>query len=431
MRKMRDSGIEWIGKVPQDWNVKRLQFCLNEQNIKNSPVKTDQVLSLVKDKGVMLYEDKGNQGNKAKDDVSQYKLAYPHTLIVNSMNILIGSVGISDYFGCVSPVYYVFEETKESDIKYINYIFNTREFQKELRKYAKGILEIRLRVSSSDIFKREIPFPNKLQQIKIANFLDNKCSEIDSLHTDIEKQLEILEEYKKSVITEAVTKGLNPNVEMKESGIEWIGKIPKNWSLPAIKYVVNNLVCGIAATPEYVDESEGILFLSAQNIQNDNVDLSIKKYIPYELHKKITKNVKPQKGDILQVRVGASIGKVAIVDIDDEFSIYVSLSLIKVNNKILNTYMKYYLSTDTFRKNAELFIDFAGTQGNLNVADLKNMRLPLPPLKEQQEISDYLDDKCSILDGTIRDKRKQLEILEEYKKSLIYEYVTGKKEVQV
>lgn len=103
MREMRESGIEWIGTIPTTWELKRIQHTIEEIKVKNSPIQTEQVLSLVKDKGVMLYEDKGDVGNKAKENVSEYKLAYPNTLIVNSMNILIGSVGISDYFGCVSP----------------------------------------------------------------------------------------------------------------------------------------------------------------------------------------------------------------------------------------------------------------------------------------------------------------------------------------
>ena len=168
-RAMKDSGIEWIGEIPKDWDLMRLQFCLNEIKEKNLPVKSEQVLSLVKDKGVMPYEEKGNVGNVAKEDISEYKLAYPNTLILNSMNILIGSVGISKYFGCVSPVYYVFKETKMSDLRFINYIFTTNEFQKELRKYANGIMEIRLRVSAQDIFKRIIAYPNKQEQIKIAD----------------------------------------------------------------------------------------------------------------------------------------------------------------------------------------------------------------------------------------------------------------------
>ena len=123
----KDSGIEWIGDIPQNWELLRLQFCLDEIKQKNNPIQSEQVLSLVKDRGVMLYEEKGNVGNVAKEDISEYKLAYPNTLILNSMNILIGSVGISNYFGCVSPVYYVFKETDKSDLRFINYIFETHE----------------------------------------------------------------------------------------------------------------------------------------------------------------------------------------------------------------------------------------------------------------------------------------------------------------
>ena len=237
MREMKDSGIEWIGKIPKDWYLLRIQYCLTEINVPNSPIKSNQILSLIKDRGVILYKDKGNQGNKAKANYADYKLAYPNTLIINSMNILIGSVGISKYFGCVSPVYYVMKANNSFDIRFINYIFNTRGFQKELRKYANGILEIRLRVSASDIFKRLIPVPTKLKQQAIADFLDSKCADIDSLTEDIQKQIETLKEYKKSVITQAVTKGLDPNVEMKDTVSPYWNRIPQNWYLSDIKYI--------------------------------------------------------------------------------------------------------------------------------------------------------------------------------------------------
>ena len=231
----KDSGIEWIGKIPVDWNLMRLQFCLNEIKDKNNPIKSEQVLSLVKDKGVMLYEEKGNVGNVAKEDISEYKLAYPDTLILNSMNILIGSVGISNYFGCVSPVYYVFEETGISDLRFINYICTTNEFQKELRRYANGIMEIRLRVSADDIFKRKIAIPTKSLQTKIADYLDKKCGEIDKIVETETAVIEKLKEYKQSVITEAVTKGLDKSAPLKDSGIKWIGKIPAHWGITRIK----------------------------------------------------------------------------------------------------------------------------------------------------------------------------------------------------
>lgn len=398
MGKTKDSGIEWIGQIPENWNLKRIQFCLDEINEKNTPVKTEQVLSLVKDKGIMLYEDKGNQGNKAKEDVSQYKIAYPNTLIVNSMNILIGSVGISDYLGCVSPVYYVFKETDESDLRYINYIFNTREFQRELRKYANGILDIRLRVSSSDIFRRKIPLPDKIMQKKIADFLDVKCAEIDILYSDIEKQIKILEEYKKSIITEIATKGLDPDVEMKDSGIEWIGEIPQKWQLSKVKYhvIIENGTDPKTDGDIPVYGSGADSFKTCGEYKNGPTVLLGRKgatlHIPHYIEGKYW-------------------------NVDTAFNTV-------VDHKILLKYFyflaccfdyKYYISQTTLP---------GMTQTNYG-----NMCIPFPNISEQTEIVEYLEKKCLEIENAISEKVEQLATLEEYKKSLIYEYVTGKKEV--
>lgn len=423
MVEMKDSGTTWLGQIPKDWKLSKISsiYELRTQKVSDR----DYPPLSVTMNGVVPQLDSAAKTN-AHDD---RKLVRKGDFAINSRSDRRGSCGVSEYDGSVSLINTVMKPRDEMNPDYYNWLFHTTQFADEFYKWGHGIVDDLWTTNWQDMKHIDIPVPSLPEQKKIADYLNKIVPEIDSLHVDIEKQIETLEEYKKSIITEAVTKGLDPDMEMKDSGIEWIGKIPKDWTLPAIKYVVNNLVCGVAATPEYVDESEGILFLSAQNIQNDKLDLSIKKYIPVRLHKKLTKNIKAQKGDILQVRVGASIGKAAIVDIDEEFSVYVSLSLIKVNKKIINTYMKYYLSTNTFRKNAELFIDFAGTQGNLNVADLKNMRLPLPPIDEQQSIVEYLDEKCEKIDMLFITKKQQLETLEQYKKSLIYEYVTGKKEV--
>ena len=232
---MKNSGIEWIGEIPDDWEVERLQWYIEEVKVSNNPMQTDCVLSLTNKAGVIPYEEKGAQGNVAKEDYTQYKLAYPHTIVANSMNILIGSVGICNYFGCVSPVYYVFKPTDKADLFYINYIMQTVPFQKELRRYANGILEIRLRVSANGILKRKIAIPSLDQQKSIVAEINKKCAAIDSMVANQQAQIEKLKEYKQSVITEAVTKGLDPSVPMKPSGVEWIGEVPINFSIQNIR----------------------------------------------------------------------------------------------------------------------------------------------------------------------------------------------------
>lgn len=205
-RAMKDSGVEWIGEdIPFDWDINRLQFCIDEISERNYTGKETQILSLMKDKGVIPYEEKGRVGNISKTDLTQYKLAYPNTLITNSMNIIIGSSGISQYKGCVSPAYYIFKAKPNNDIRYFNYIFAVRAFQNECRRFANGILEIRLRISSTNLLKIKVPVPPLAEQQQIADYLDEKCKNIDNRVQKRRQQLEWLKEYKKSLIFDYVT----------------------------------------------------------------------------------------------------------------------------------------------------------------------------------------------------------------------------------
>lgn len=202
---MKDSGIEWIGEVPEHWGVERLQWHLEQVDINNTPIIATQVLSLVKDRGVVPYEERGTTGNKAKTDLESYKVAPRDTIVMNSMNVIIGSVGISRHFGLVSPVYYVFKNKVGTSLEFLNYAFQTRRFQKELRKYANGILEIRLRVSSNAVLKRMLAFPPFSEQQEIVEFLDARTSEIDSTISNINRQIDLLGKYRKQIINDAVT----------------------------------------------------------------------------------------------------------------------------------------------------------------------------------------------------------------------------------
>lgn len=205
-RAMKDSGVEWIGEdIPFDWDINRLQFCIDEISERNYTGKETQILSLMKDKGVIPCEEKGKVGNISKTDLTQYKLAYPNTLITNSMNIIIGSSGISQYKGCVSPAYYIFKAKPNNDIRYFNYIFAVRAFQNECRRFANGILEIRLRISSTNLLKIKVPVPPLAEQQQIADYLDEKCKNIDNRVQKRRQQLEWLKEYKKSLIFDYVT----------------------------------------------------------------------------------------------------------------------------------------------------------------------------------------------------------------------------------
>lgn len=420
MREMRESGIEWIGTIPTTWELKRIQHTIEEIKVKNSPIQTEQVLSLVKDKGVMLYEDKGDVGNKAKENVSEYKLAYPNTLIVNSMNILIGSVGISDYFGCVSPVYYVFRETPEADLRFINYVFNTREFQKELRKYANGILEIRLRVSASDIFKRKIPLPGKNTQKAIADFLDAKCAEIDALTVDIQTQIDTLEQYKHSVITEAVTKGLNPDVEMKDSGSRWCPLIPIHWELVPAKYLFHNSDLRKQNGDEQLTASQkyGIITQRAyMKLENTSIVLANKGVENW-------KHVEPN--DFI-ISLRSFQGGLEMSETTGCITWH--YVVLKASRYVCYRYYKWLFKSEQYINALQGTCNFIRDGQDLRFSNFSQVPLLVPPIEEQETVADYLDQKTNEIDSIIAKKKKQLDVLAEYKKSLIYEYVTGKKKV--
>lgn len=236
-KQMVDSNIKWAGVIPITWKTRKIKYSLQERIEKNNPIRTNEILSLTAKQGVIPYGEKEGGGNKPKEDLRAYRLAYPGDIVMNSMNILSGSVGLSSYFGCVSPVYYMLRPYNENeDVRYYNYIFQTTVFQRSLFGLGNGILikesgngnfnTIRMRISMDKFWELFIPIAPIKEQKKIADYLDKKCAEIDSLSSDIQLQISILEDYKKSVITEAVIKGLNPDVEMKKSKNDYLGLIP-------------------------------------------------------------------------------------------------------------------------------------------------------------------------------------------------------------
>lgn len=419
VRMMKDSGVEWIGEIPENWDIERLARHLMEINEKNFPIKTTNVLSLTNKLGVIPYEDKGNQGNKAKENYEEYKVAYKDTIIANSMNILIGSVGYSNYYGCVSPVYYVFKEKPKNNLYFLNYIMQTPQFQKELRKYANGILEIRLRLSANDILKRIVAFPPLSEQDKIAAFLDEKCGAIDEIISKTEQSIEEYKKLKQSVITKAVTKGIRPNRPMQDSNIEWIGEIPTDWEIMKLKFVFE-IKKDIAGKEGYTVLSITQTGIKPKNITS-NEGQQASDYSKYQL---------VDKGDFAMNHMDLLTGWVDISKYDGVTSPdYRVFRLKKINN--CDRYFLYMMQLCYLNK---IFYGFGqGVSGfgrwRLPADMFLNFLIPIPPRDEQKEIADYLDEKCAEIDTLIEKKQQFLAEIANYKKSLIYEYVTGKKEV--
>lgn len=427
MREMKDSGIEWIGEIPADWKLKRIKYELKNRVEKNNPILSKNILSLTAKQGVIPLEEKEGGGNKPKEDFSAYHLAYPGDIVMNSMNILSGSVGISKYFGCVSPVYYMLRPFNEkNDVRFYNYIFQTEVFQKSLFGLGNGILikesdngkfnTIRMRISMDTLGRLFIPVASAVEQKRIADFLDEKCDEIDSLISDIQKQIEGLDEYKKSIITKAVTKGLDKNVEMKDSGIEWIGKIPKVWKTVRGKYILEYL-------QKPVRENDGVItcFRDGEvtlrvNRREDGFTMSDKE-IGYQ---------GIDIGDLVVHSMDGFAGSIGISDSQGKASPVLNV----LDTKQSKTYIMYYLRSMAY---SDVFLALA-TGIRVRSCDLRWNKLaelpyPVPPIEEQKEIVNYIERVSKGVNDVIIQKNKQIKVLQQYKKSLIYEYITGKKEV--
>lgn len=434
-RKMRDSGIPWIGEVPEGWGVNKIKYHLTRNEIKNKPDK--QVLSVYRDYGVIPKDSRDDNHNVTSEDTSKYKYVQKGDLVINKMKAWQGSLGVSKYEGIVSPAYYIYKFHDDSfDGKFFHYLIRGC-YKDEFRRISGGIREGQWDLSAEKFENTMIIIPPIPKQHRIADFLDSKCSGVDNLIENLRARVESAKEYKKAVITEAVTKGLDKDAKMKDSGVEWIGEIPEGWSFPKITHILDYthpypIGDGDHGSIKATDYTEyGIPFIRVQNLGfATNLCLDNVVYIS-EAQNRTIQNSTLKPNDILFAKTGATIGKVGIVPESIKKANTTShVGKITVSESIVPKYIFYVLSSNIGYRQ---FWDIAAqksTRPELSIDEIKTIRVLLPKTKEeQQQIADYLDSKCSEIDALLQNYEDQIATLEEYKKSLIYEYVTGKKEV--
>ena len=432
MREMKDSGIEWIGQIPKDWVTIRIGNVFSLRNERNYlPMEQVQLLSLYSGKGVFPTGEEGttNSGNHAQT-VADYKIVKRNDIVVNIILAWMGSLGISNYDGVVSPAYDVYIPDEEKVVPhYYHYVFRTSGIANECYRYGRGIMMMRWRTYSSEFKRIHVPFLPLEEQQQIADYLDSKCSEIDATAEDIQKEISLLEDYKKSVITEAVTKGLNPDAEMKDSGIEWIGEIPKHWKVARLKHVLSEAM-------KYGANKTGVEYSSEMpryiRITDISLDGKLKDTGKLSLPNNVAKEYILKDKAILFARSGATVGKTFIYKSEYGKMAFAGYLISAYCNENLFSPELLYYFTNSFAYSEWINRVFSqSTIQNIGADKYVNMILTVPKIAEQQQIVSYLDSKCSEIDTLIADKKRQLDILADYKKSIIYEYVTGKKEVTV
>lgn len=426
MAEMKDSGIEWVGKIPENWKVlkNKYNFELSKEIIGTKWVET-QLLSLTK-YGIKAIND-GEQTGKVPASLSTYQKVNKDDLVMCLFDLDCSAVfsGISDFDGMVSPAYKCIKCKAHLLPKYIDYYFRTVFVDRKYKRYSKNV---RFSISADEFMNLPIIVPPKDMQINIAKFLDKKCAEVDALHTDIEKQIETLEEYKKSIITEAVTKGLI-NININGTQVDFTNTTDEQWECKKLKLLVAMpIIDGPHESPELCDT--GIPYISATAIVDGKIDFNLMRgYISEEYCTECEKRYKPQLNDILVVKLGAGTGQVAMVDDNRKFNIWVPLAVVRCNELVIPKFIYYGFQSDYVVTQMEQSWTY-GTQETLGVKTIEKLKFFIPTLNTQRKIIQYLDNKCVNIDGAIEEKKEQLDTLEQYKKSLIYEYVTGKKEVK-
>ena len=415
MREMKDSGIEWVGKIPKHWFVMHNKYIMTKKKTIKEIYGGEDIISLSTNGVIVRDLDAGGKMPKTFDG---YQIVHPGNLLMClfDYDVTPRCIGLIKNFGVTSPAYSQFVMNKNNHPGYYNYYYLMVDHTKAILHLAKNL---RHSFTEEQLGSISAPVPPIEEQVAIEKFLDQKCSEIDTISFDIQKQISVLEDYKKSVITEAVTKGLNPNVEMKDSGIEWVGKIPKHWHIhPVYTYFFEG------NTSNYRLQEQNLLSLSYGKIIrkdiNTNGGLLPASFNTYNIVDSGDIIIRPTdlQNDKRSLRTGLVNEKGIIT------SAYLNL---KPRKHTSSKYYHYLLhSYDTIK----VFYNMGnGVRQGLNYSEFSKLLLLEPPMVEQEKIVKYLDQKCSELDTIISDKKKQLEILAEYKKSLIYEFVTGKKEV--
>lgn len=406
--EMKDSGVEWIGKMPSHWEMSKMKRVLRNASIKGHP--EAQVLSLYREYGVIPKDSRNDNHNVTSEDTASYKYVEAGDLVINKMKAWQGSLGLSQYEGIVSPAYYVCKVNSMGIVpRYLHHLIRSKTYAQEFERLSTGMRIGQWDLGIDDFLRVPLLLPPFSEQTAIAAYLDEKCATIDAIIAEAKATIDEYKAWKASVIFEAVTKGLNPNAEMKDSGVEWIGEMPKDWNIVRFKRMHRGSNVGLSLDKDYWSTNEDDTVFYTAGLKSIHTS-----------YKDIEPDMLTKENDLLLARNGTpyvyfpSIG-----------AIYTD-HIIRVG--IENGYNKAFVRYCLQQSIANEVVDTVSI-ATWSVPIWNRQCLPHPSLAEQTAISDYLDSKCAAIDAIIAEKESLIGELEAYKKSLIFETVTGKRRV--
>lgn len=415
----KESSSPWLGRLPANWQLSRLGSVLRERGETNDMRQMGQVLSVMKDVGVIPYEEKGRVGNKKSEDTARYKIVLPDDIVVNCMNVIIGSVGLSRYTGCLSPVYYVL--TRRSDANnphYLNAVFQTKPFQRSLVRIGNGIMAHRMRIPMELLKCEPFPVPPREEQDAIVRFLGHSNERVKRAIRAKTQLISLLNEQKQAIIQQATTHGLDPNVRLSHSGVEWLGDVPEHWELLRSKYVfreVDNR--SVTGEETHLSMSQELGLIPSSQIRRRLVSES---YAGAKLC---------EHEDLVLNRLKAHLGVFALAP--ERGLISPDYTVFRPVREIEPLYFESIYRTPACR--IELRRRAKGiVQGfwRLYTDDFYDIRVPVPPVVEQKAIMAVLDGELMTTNTVIARARREIKLLHEYLTRLVTDVVTGKIDVR-
>lgn len=424
-REMKDSGIEWIGDIPKEWRVEMIGNNIKEIKEKNEDSSEDNALQF---KMGSIISKKGGDSKYNPESLAAYTKVQEGDIVINGLNLsfdfISQRVGLVREKGVITSTYLTLRPSSLLYGDFINYLFKAYDNCKAFHGMGRGLRQI---LSYRELRNQKLFYPSLQEQQKIVKYLDKVCEEVDDMIALQEQMVEELKAYKQSVITEVVTKGLNPNVPIKDSGIDWIGGIPEHWKYTVLRRFAT-IILGKMLQPNAKSDDETLeQYICAKDVHFEGIDFSDLKKMYFNKKEKETYQV--LKGDMLVVEGGAgAAGSYVLKTVFPNTYIQNSIMIVRPKQGIDIRYIQYF-EFSLVKKGYVDFVCNKATIPHFTKDKLSSMPIPLPPLSEQQSIASYLDAKCAAINSLIAVKQQKIEKLKDYKKSVIYEYVTGKKEV--
>lgn len=430
MCEMKDSRVEWLGEIPKKWDLVQLGSLFFEHKHKNVGMKSSNLLSL--SYGNIVRKNINTSDGLLPESFEGYNVIDDGDIVLRLTDLQNDQrslrVGLSHEKGIVTSAYVTLRKRNSVlNSQFFYYLIHSYDICKGFYGMGAGV---RQGLNYAGVKKIMLPLPSITTQVAISSFLEKKLKKVDVLIANEQAQIEKLKAYKQSVITEVVTKGLDPTVPMKDSGIEWIGKIPEHWKLTRLKFICQafgRIGFRGYTTDDFVPEGEGAITLSPSNFSDMKMNYNKCSYLSWDKYNE-SPEIQIHNDDVLFVKTGSTYGKSCVVhDLPCEATINpqsIVFKSIKMNVRMLC----YFLNSIYAYWQIEQTV-VGGTIPTIAQSKIINYCIVLPDKVDQSKIADYLDEKCNSIDRLIAIKQKKIEKLNEYKKSLIYEYVTGKKEI--